>query len=213
MKNTIEQIWKQSFIDDATNAIPKINNLYNQKAQNIVDKIHRMYQLNVKFLYGFSPTAGVVCFVSGWYVLAVVMPCLLLWLAIVGQKQLKKLNLSNKSDNSYQYISSCNLWFKQMISTFSSVYQIFYPTLVLAILVEIRLSPIGDKAINAYLNSYPDSSLLFATPWIFYLAAALIIAVVGYFSVAFFLFDLKLVFGRVMKKLDDILSDMEELRQ
>ena len=213
MKNSIEQIWQQGFINETASAIPTINNLYNKKAQNIVDKIHRMYVLNVKFLYGFSAFSFIGCVVYGWLLLAVVMPCLLLWIAVVGQKQLKKLDLSNKSDTSYQYIKSCNLWFKDMVSTFSFVYQFFYPVFALAIMLQIRLSPLGEKITQAYLYNYPDSSLLFGTPWLFYLAAGLITAVIAYFSVTFFLFDLKLMYGRVIKKLDDILFDMEELRQ
>ncbi|MFT6270324.1 MAG: hypothetical protein ACJAVV_003158 [Alphaproteobacteria bacterium] len=212
MKNSIEQIWKQGFVDEATNAIPKINNLYNKKSQNIVDKIQRMYGLNVKFLFAASVFAGAMLFAFDWFVLATVIPCLLLWIAFTAQKQLKKLELSVKSDNSYQYIKSFSIWFNQMIVDFTVVYRIFYPTFALAMLLDIRMSAAGEYIITEYLQRYPDTSLLLGTPWLFYLAAIFIIAVVRYFSEAFFLFDLKLMYGRVMKKLDDILSDMEELR-
>jgi uncharacterized membrane protein len=213
MNNSIEQIWKHGFVESNLTAIPKINNLYSKKSKNIVDKIHRMYALNVKYLFVLPIFISLICFAKGWLILATTMPFLLLWIAFIARKQLKKLDLNSKSDNSYQYIKGFNQWFNAMVSSFTWAYQVFYPSLALTILVEIRISTVGKSLIEEYLVSYPDSGLLFGAPWVFYFAACLIIAVVGYFATTLYMFDLKLMYGRVMKKLDEILCDMEELRQ
>ena len=213
MNNSIEQIWKQGFVESKLTAIPKINDLYSKKSKNIVDKIHRMYSLNVKYLFVLPIFIGVICFANGWLVLATTMPVLLLWIAFIARKQLKELDFPSKSDNSYQYIKGFNQWFNGMVSSFTWAYQVFYPSLALTILVEIRISAAGKGLIEGYLASYPDSSLLLGAPWVFYLGACLIIALVGCFATTLYMFDLKLMYGRVMKKLDEILCDMEELRQ
>jgi hypothetical protein len=48
MKKSIETMWKQGFIDEASITAPKINDLYNRKSQNIVDALKNMFDINIK---------------------------------------------------------------------------------------------------------------------------------------------------------------------
>src|SRR6188508_3123324 len=46
MKNSIEVIWKEGFLNEKSLVAPKINDLYNQKSKDLVDKIERMAKIN-----------------------------------------------------------------------------------------------------------------------------------------------------------------------
>src|SRR5215203_3076088 len=46
MKNSIETIWKEGFLNEKSLVAPKINDLYNQKSTDLVDKIERMFKVN-----------------------------------------------------------------------------------------------------------------------------------------------------------------------
>lgn len=213
MSNSIEQIWKQGFINESSTAIPAINNLYNRKAQNIVDRVHRMYTINVKYVYGLSLFTLLGSIAFGWYALAIVFPALLLWIATISNRLLKNMDIDNKADNSYHYIKSFNLSFHEMVETFTGVYQVFYPVLVATILFEFSISTPGGYATEAALQRFPESALLFGIPWWFYVVAVIVIGITGLFSARLYKLDLDIVYGRVMKKMDSILADMEELRQ
>ena len=42
MEKSIEAIWKEGFLEQDALVAPKINELYNQKSSDIVDKMTRM---------------------------------------------------------------------------------------------------------------------------------------------------------------------------
>src|SRR6187401_1656799 len=47
MKNSIEEIWKEGFLNEKSLVAPKINDLYNQKSKALVEKMKRMYRNNL----------------------------------------------------------------------------------------------------------------------------------------------------------------------
>ncbi len=47
MEKSIEIIWKEGFLKKDALIAPKINDLYNQKSIDIVDKFRRMYRINI----------------------------------------------------------------------------------------------------------------------------------------------------------------------
>src|SRR3954462_13619854 len=47
MEKSIEAIWKEGFLNEKSLVAPKINDLYNQKSNDLVDKMKRMYRINL----------------------------------------------------------------------------------------------------------------------------------------------------------------------
>ena len=39
MRNSIEEIWKEGFLNEKSLVAPKINDLYNQKSMDLIDKM------------------------------------------------------------------------------------------------------------------------------------------------------------------------------
>jgi hypothetical protein len=48
MTKSIEVIWKEGFVNEAHLTAPKVNDLYNRKSQNIVDKLQSMFAINTQ---------------------------------------------------------------------------------------------------------------------------------------------------------------------
>ena len=60
MEKSIEEIWKNGFLQNEALVAPKVNDLYNQKSKNIVDKLLQMGQMNI---YAILIGAFIILFV------------------------------------------------------------------------------------------------------------------------------------------------------
>ena len=54
MEKSIETIWKEGFLKSDALVAPKVNDLYNQKSNHIIDKFKRMYEINLVAIVAFA---------------------------------------------------------------------------------------------------------------------------------------------------------------
>lgn len=47
MKNSIEENWKEGFLNEKSLVAPRINDLYNQKSKHLVDRMKRIFRVNL----------------------------------------------------------------------------------------------------------------------------------------------------------------------
>jgi len=66
--------------------------------------------------------------------------------------------------------------------------------------------------VNKILMGYPDIYLVYGVPLIGVVMVVLILGLLAFFGGRIFLWDLNLIYGRVFKKLDELLTDLESLR-
>lgn len=212
MSNSIEEIWKQGFISNDALIAPKLNGLYNKKSKNIVDKFETVFKWNLIGLVVFALLVLVVFTSLGTPYLGLFISAMLMSLVIRGRKELASLKLLDKNVSSYQYLKSFDDWLKDMMQVYGKLYSFFYPALLLSITLQARFTGLGQAAINGFVNKYPDTVMLFATPLYLLLAVAVIASLLFYFSGALYRLDFNSVYGRMVTKLEDLISDMEELR-
>jgi hypothetical protein len=213
MSNSIEEIWKKGFISNEALVAPKLNDLYNQKSRNIVDKFARVYKWNLIGLVAFAVTVIVALTLFGTPYLGLFIAAMLMSLVIRGRKELASLMLLDKNVSSYQYLKSFDDWLKAMMRAYAKHYSVFYPALFLSIALQFRFSEFCQRAINGFVHKYPDTIMLFATPLYLLLVVAVIASLLLYFSGALFRLDFNSLYGRMLIKLEDLISDMEELRR
>ena len=213
MNNSIEEIWKKGFISDDALVAPKLNDLYNKKSKNIVDKFEMVFKWNLIGLLVFAVVVLVVSSIQGIPYLGLFISAMLMSLVIRGRKEQTSLKLLDKSGSSYQYLKSFDDWLKQMMIGYGKLYSFFYPALFLSIATQIRNTEFGQLAINGFVNEYPDTVMLFATPLYLLLAVGVIASLLLYFSGILYRIDFNSLYGRMLTKLKDIISDMEELRR
>ena len=210
-KSTIETIWKRGFLDSDALVAPKLNNLYNQKSKTIIDKLKRMMKINVyailifAFLYlGLSVILETI-FAGVFIFLLFMVVC---WISVKEGKTMKNIDTGL---NSYEYLKSFSSWLKRAISNNTKVMRFLYPLFFLASLMPIVHALKAGKVTNeAIVNSGFD--LVYGIPtfaWVIALSIAVLMYVYGG---KIYRWDVNLVYGRIFKKLEVMIADMEELR-
>lgn len=217
MEKSIETIWEEGFLKNDALIAPKLNNLYKQKSIDIVDKFKRMYKINIIAIMAFALIILLVALPTEMPYMAI--PMFLLFCVIIGfaLKFKKKLEQLDKSQNSYKYLKSFDNWTKDMIGVNTKLSRFMYPYICLSMIAGFWFGNYGgdipgNELVNEYIINNPDTSLLFGLPMSWILVLILILSIVSYFGGAIGKFDLNIVYGRILKRLDVLLADMEELR-
>jgi len=213
MTKSIEAMWKEGFMNEAHLSAPKINDLYNRKSQNIVDKLQNMFVINIKAIIVGSLIMFLTMSLVGAPFLGLYICCLLVPLIIIAKKELKKsVNLS-KGQSSYDYLMSFNNWLKSSIGVYSGYYKIFYPMFFLGMATQAIVSRAGGKLIALLVEVFPTGMIILGQPYYILLALALGTLIFARYAEAIYQWDLNMVYGRQFKKLEELITDMEELRK
>ena len=212
MNQSIETIWKEGFVDNTKLVIPKVNDLYNKKSQNLIDKFHYLFDLNRKWIFWGSFLVLAVLSLVGAPILGAFMFLSLLTLLKFGESGMKKLSRIDKNTSSYEYLKSFVEWKMEVVALYSKVYSFFYPILFLAISVQFRFTSDGQSIIDGIIAGTPDVTLIFSTPNFIVYGVGIIAALLSLFAGPLYKMDLNIVYGKEFKKLDNLISDMEALR-
>lgn len=211
MEKSIESIWKEGFLQKNAMVAPKLNNLYNKKSIHIIDKFKRMFKINLNALVIFSFILLPVSFFVKIPVMGVMMFILFNVIVIVNKRLLKGLDKIDKNVSSYQYLKSFDTWMQEQIAIGVKMSGYIYPYIFIAMVAGFWFSSDFRETLNRILGNYqPD--MIYGLP-IYWIAAMLvIIALLAIFGGRIYKLDLNIVYGGVLKKLAELISDMEDLR-
>ena len=217
MEKSIETIWKEGFLKNDALLAPKLNDLYNQKSIDIVDKFRRMYKINRIAILAFAFIILPISFLVKIPYMGIGMFFLFIVISAIAQKFSKRLDTLDKTQNSYQYLISFDNWVKEMAATNTTLSRFLYPYVFIIMVAGFWFGSIGgdipgNKFVNFILLKFPDTYLVFGFPLILIVAALTVNSLLAYFGAQIGDFDLKLGYGRILKKLDGILADMNELK-
>jgi len=211
MEKSIESIWKQGFIDDNAMVAPKLNNLYNQKSIHIIDKFKRMFKINLNALIIFSLVLLPLSFFVKIPVMGVLMFILLNVIVIVNKKLFKGLNKIDKNVSSYEYLKSFDAWMQEQITINKKMSRYIYPYIFLAMLSGFWFSNSFRQTLNRIFGDY-QPYMSYGIPVFWVLGILFIVILLAIFGGRIYTWDLNLVYGRVLKKLEELLVDMKDLR-
>jgi len=217
MEKSIENIWEEGFLKSDALIAPKINKLYSKKSIHIIDKFKRMFKINLIAIVAFSSFALIASYFVGMPLMGVIFFVSLMVVVAINMKLLKGLNSIDKGENSYQYLKAFNKWIKKQIAVNKRISTFLYPVIFISLIIgfwfrEVEGNLLGEQVVKKILANYPDTYLLFGIPLIGILGVILILALLAVFGGRIYKLDLNLVYGNVLKKLDDLLSDLETLR-
>lgn len=211
MENSIENIWREGFLHQDALVAPKLNDLYNQKSQHIVDRFKRMFAMN---LNGIIIGAGVLfmaSIVAGVPILGTLLAIQLLALVVMGKKQSKGLKIIDKGGTSYQYLKAFDSWLKGVISVYASLYRILYPLLFITFMLGMWFANFTEET-RMKLQADPDIDMVWGIPLWGIIGMGVFALILGIFSGRLYKWDMKMVYGHVTQKLEELIADMEELR-
>lgn len=217
MEKSIESIWKEGFLKSNVLVAPKVNDLYNRKSEHIVDKFTRMFKINLIAIVATSFFVLVMAYISGIPYMGIGMFILLNGVVVINKKLMKGLNQINKNVNSYDYLQSFDKWMKEQTAVNERMSRFLYPLIFLVMAVGFWFGPFGaddpgQALVNEMLANSPNMILIFGVPLLFWSICIGIFILLGILGGKIYRKDLGIVYGRVLKKLDEILTDMEELR-
>ena len=217
MEKSIETIWKEGFLKNDALVAPKLNDIYNQKSIDIVEKFKRMYKLNRIGIILFAIIIVPVSYITKMIYTGIPMAILFTFVSVVASKFNKKLNTIDKNKSSYEYLNSFNIWIKNMVDVNSKLSTFMYPYIFGAValgfwFIEIDEKNLGDLFINGFISKFPSTPVVYGFPILLVIPFILIIGILAFFGGKIGKWDINLVYGRIIKRLDMLLSDMEKLR-
>ena len=212
MENSIENIWKEGFIKEATIEAPKVVNLYNRKSKQFVEQFMRGFRWNLILIMIFA----VLLFIGSFFI-EIPLFGLLLFLeltlvALLGKKELNKTKEIDQSQSSYEYLVSFDAWLKKVIGFFTNLYRFLYPILTLTVAIGMCYSTVGRLYIEKAQEKIPDLQMVGAVPLYWLIGMSIFALLMSVFAKPIYQLDMNLIYGNMFKKLEDMLSDMEELR-
>jgi len=217
MEKSIESIWKQGFLKSEALVAPKLNDLYNQKSTHIIDKFNNMFRKNlIALVIGAFFAVGFTYWNEMPY-LGICMFVILNLLAMVNYKVWKSLGEIDKTVDSFHYLKSFDKWMKEQVKMNRRFAKFMYPASFLSIILGFWLGDFGgsipgEKLVEEIVSNYPDTLLVFGIPIYGVLAIIIITALLIKFGDKIYDFDVKLVYGRIFNKLDELIADMEEIK-
>ena len=217
MEKSIESIWKEGFLENDALVAPKLNNLYNQKSIDIVDKFRRMYKINIIFIVLFALILLPITLVVNMPYMGMPMFILFGVITFFAAKFKKKLDAINKNSNSYEYLKTFDNWTKEMTNFNTKLSRYLYPYVFLSMVAGFWFGSFGgnipgNELIDLLVQKYPNTILIFGIPLFILIILLVVISVLAFFGGKIGQWDLKLGYGRILKRLDTLLADMEELR-
>lgn len=217
MEKSIESIWKQGFLKSDALVAPKLNNLYNQKSIHLIDKFKRMFKINLNAIVAGSLLFLGISFLIGIPYMGIGFFLTLSIIAIVNRRLTRGLNEIEKSESSYHYIKAFDNWMKQQVSVNRIMARFYYPLFFLSFVLgfwhyHFNGKQLGEVITNKLILYYPGIHLIFGVPLFIILGVILMMVLLSYLGGRIYNWDLKVVYGGVLRKLDEIIVDMEELR-
>ncbi|GAA4836968.1 hypothetical protein [Algivirga pacifica] len=214
MKKSIEDIWKEGFLNKEALVAPKLNHLYNQKSVDLIEQIIHMGKLNIVMILIF----GILLLLIGVLIPLVKLPFLLLSAGFIGLSIFafwkdKRIVAIDKGKNSYDYLKNFDAALKTNREMYARLYRFFYPAVFLAMMLGFVYSAYGDRIIGQILFKFPDLWVVAGVPAVILGPIILIASFMMLFSRKIFEWDVKIVYGRVLMKLEEMIEDMEELRK
>lgn len=209
MEKSIENIWKDGFLNEEALVAPQVNDLYNRKSAHIIEKYSRMFRNNIWLIIGGASMLWIASYFAGALLAGSIVLVMMLYVAYTATNEMKALEKVDKGQNSYAYLKAFKAWIENSIERYGSMYRVVYPALILTFYFGLWFSDIFLGIREKVVESSND--LIFGVhiqSTIPILLGAILMSV---FAKKIHREDVKTIYGGILKKLDDAISEMEEL--
>ncbi|NQY05693.1 MAG: hypothetical protein HRT68_05665 [Flavobacteriaceae bacterium] len=205
MEKSIENIWKKGFELDQDLTAPKVSNLYNNKSQQLVDKLSRALITETKV---FLPIAGAVMILnplignSTWSGIPASLWCVAWY--FIAKKQVKKITDMDRELSCLTFLKSFQEKVLDIFKTYEKILISGTPLFLLPVMIYTYYNNI-DKTMGEILGIDPsfDASKL----WLF--ASLPIMSLIAYMV---FKLSVKIGYGKTFRKLRELIQDIEAMK-
>ena len=213
MKNSIEVIWKEGFLNEKSLVAPKINDLYNQKSKDLIDKMKRMYRINLIAIVVMSIVFPIMYYFLDviWQGVATsILMLLTAWYSIRQKGSIKSLD---HGATSLDYLKSFDRLLKDALSRGEKVLRFTYPLYFLIAISAMWSAWNKGPLTSKMYQEYPEVIFIGSVPLFAWIIVGVATLLMFYFSARIYRWDVSLIYGRVFRKLEETIAEMEELKQ
>jgi len=213
MKNSIEVIWKEGFLNEKSLVAPKINDLYNQKSKDLVDKLKRMYRNNLIAIVIMSIVFPIMYYFLDviWQGVATsILMLLTLWYGIREKRSIKTLD---HGATSLDYLKSFDRLLKDALSRGEKVLRFTYPLYFLIAISTMWVAWNKGPLTSKMYQKFPDILFIGSVPIFAWIIAGVATILMFYYSGRIYRWDVGLIYGRIFRKLEETIAEMERLKQ
>lgn len=211
MEKSIETIWKEGFLKRDVLIAPKVNKLCERKSIHLIEKFERAFQTNIRAISAAALVIFIASIAIGAIWAGLIILSMLAYVAFTAKQELDALYQVRKVDNSYTFLHNFKAWINRSTERYGKMYRWLYPMLMLSVYFGAWYSD-SLEGIRTRITASGEP-LLWGTHQTTTIAVLVFALLMSLFSRTIHRFDVKLIYGRIIKKLDIALEDMEELRQ
>jgi hypothetical protein len=200
-------------LNETSLVAPKINDLYNRKSKHMVDKIKRMFRINVIAIIIVSIVFPIIHYFLDALWQGTAASLLLLLTAWYSIRQMHSLKTLDQGVTSFDYLTSFNRWLKDVLSRSEKVVRFSYPLYFMIAISTIWSAWNKGELTSKMYQKYPDVIFIGAVPLFAWIIAGVATLLMFYFSGRIYRWDVRLIYGRVFDKLEETIAEMEKLKQ
>lgn len=202
MKKSIENIWPKGFLDSNHLKAVKINNLYNKKSALVINKLKKTNTLTIVLGNIASTLLLIGLAFLGYYITAISLGTVFTLMDLYYRSILKPLKYINTTTTSYDYLITYKNKFRQVNRKRSFFMGAVFP-LIFIFLMYIYYNEMGiyQKVIRVLFGTLNNVSILLSS----YIVISITMFLIAYLSK-------KAMYSTSIKKINEIIADMEELR-
>ena len=213
MDNSIEVIWKEGFLNEKSLVAPKINDLYNQRSKHLVDKMKRMYRINLVALVIMAIVFPIWYYFLGVVWQGVAISILMLFTGWYSIRQKRDIKTLDHGATSLEYLKAFDRLLKDALLKGEKVLRFTYP-LYFLIAISVMWSVWNKGALTSKMyQKYPDVIFIGNVPLFVWIIVGVATLLMLYFSARIYRWDVRLVYGRIFRKLKETIAEMEKLKQ
>jgi hypothetical protein len=213
MRKSIETIWKEGFLQSNALIVPKLNNLYDQRSKHLLDKLKFMFRINLIVMLIMAIIFLIVYYLLDAMLLGICFAISLIALALFTKNQMQKIKKIDQGTSSYDYLKSFSSWLKNTFSKNVKIMRLFYPLNFLIAISTIWFAGNNQiKLTNMLIEKFGDLTFIGGIPLFGIVAVCFITILIACFSDRIYMWDVRLVYGRVFDKLEETIAEMEKLK-
>jgi hypothetical protein len=213
MENSIENIWKQGFLNEKSLVAPKINDLYKQRSIHLIDKMKRMYKINIIAIVSMAILIPIMYYTMDVIWEGVAISIMLLLTACYSLWQKRDYKTLNYGATSLDYLRSFDRLLNESLTKGQKIFRFSYP-LYFLIGASAMWSAWSKQGITLkWHQQYPNLIYFGNVPLFALIIVGVATLLILYFSDGIYRWDVRLVYGRVFKKLKETITEMEKLKQ
>jgi hypothetical protein len=176
-----------------------------------------MFKVNLISIVAFSFAFLIVSYFVGIPITGVIFFVTLSVLVIINKKLLDDLDKIDMGVSSYQYLKAFNQWIEKQVAINKKISKFLYPIIFISMVLgfwykDAEGMPLGERLVSEILFGFPDTYLIFGIPLIGIVIVVLILGLLVLFGGRIYKWDLNIVYGRIFKKLEELMTDIESLR-